>query len=494
MATSVKRNAMAKMSLNILNIVLPLVTGPYVARVLDSNLFGEYNKAFSILSWFLPFASFGIYNYGIRIISQNKNDKEKTRKIFTQLFIMGCISTIIVFFIYLLFVLFKPNKVNNLIYIVLSIQIIANIFMVEWMNEAFESYGFILFKTMIVRLFNVFSIFIFIRKSDDIVSYAMITSIVVLLNNILSYFHIKKHVSFEKINIGELKNLIKPLCIMLLLANASMFYTYLDKLYLSIFSKGIYVTYYTFSQAITGLVINVISSLVIVTIPRLSRYLSEKDDEEYIKLLFSSSRIFFMIGIPMCIGISVLGKEIMLLYAGEEYLGAGLTLSLFSLRYIMGMCDLTLANQVIFVHGEEKRLAKLYFIGGITNLILNSLLVMLNLLSPELLIITTFISEVLLIILMNKCIRKNINKRIHVMNKYTVKYLLTSFMFFFISGVLSKVLNIQYVIDIRFIINIAIIIITCVTFYISVLFITKDCAFFEIVDIVMRRFKFNRKE
>ncbi|MFR3912785.1 MAG: oligosaccharide flippase family protein, partial [Clostridium paraputrificum] len=169
MATSVKRNAMAKMALNILNIVLPLVTGPYVARVLDSNLFGEYNKAFSILSWFLPFASFGIYNYGIRIISQNKNDKEKTRKIFTQLFIMGCISTIIVFFIYLLFVLFKPNKVNNLIYIVLSIQIIANIFMVEWMNEAFESYGFILFKTMIVRLFNVFSIFIFIRKSDDIV-------------------------------------------------------------------------------------------------------------------------------------------------------------------------------------------------------------------------------------------------------------------------------------------------------------------------------------
>jgi hypothetical protein len=67
-------------------------------------------------------------------------------------------------------------------------------------------------------------------------------------------------------------------------------------------------------------------------------------------------------------------------------------------------------------------------------------------------------------------------------------------MFFFISGVLSKVLNMQYVIDIRFIINIAIIIITCVTFYISVLFITRDSAFFEIVNIVMMRFKFNRKE
>lgn len=489
MATSVKKNAIAKMILNILNVVLPLITGPYVIRVLDVDLYGEFNVALAFLSWFLPFASFGIYNYGIRLISQNKHDEEKTNKLFTSLFCMGCFSSIAVLIVYFLFVFFRPSNSGTTIYIALSIQIIANIFMVEWMNEAYESYGFILFKTLTVRLINVVSIFIFVRKSDDIVKYALVTSGVILINNLLSYIYIKRRAKFIKISLEDLKQLFKPLCIMLLLTNANMFYTALDKVFLGAFSEDIYVSYYNISQLITSIVVSVISSLIIVTIPRLSRYLGEKRYEDYNNLLYSSSRIFFMIGIPMCVGISALGTSIMFLYSGSEYIGGGLTLSLFAFRYILGMCDTSLANQIIFIHGKEKLLTKLYFICGFINLALNSLLVVFDRVTPELCIITTFMSEIVLIYLMTRCIKKNISEDIKVINKTTLKYLLLSLVFYPIIIVMSRVMGVEYVENVKFIAQIALMVITCVAFYFGALFITKDSAFNQLLNTVLVRVK-----
>ena len=89
MSKSVTKNMMAKMALNILNVVLPLITGPYLAHVLDVELYGQYNRAFALISWFIPFASLGIYNYGIRVISQAKKDPVRLETLFTSLFTMG---------------------------------------------------------------------------------------------------------------------------------------------------------------------------------------------------------------------------------------------------------------------------------------------------------------------------------------------------------------------------------------------------------------------
>lgn len=489
MAKSIKKNAMAKLLLNILNVLLPFITGPYLARTLDKYLYGEYNAVFAIVSWFVPFASFGIYNYGIRVISQIKNDKKKTEEMFTSLFSMGLLSSVLVLIVYFIYVFLLPNKVSNWLYIILSIQIVANIFMVEWMNEAFESYGFILFKTMAVRLINVASILIFIKKPDDILKYALITSLVLLINNLLSYIHIKKNISFVKIEKKHLKALVKPLLVMLLLTNANMFYTYLDKLFLSVFAKGEFVTYYTFSQAITSLIGSVINAVIIVTIPRLSQYMAEKKDEEYKNLLYLSSRMFFMIGIPMCIGLSTLATPIMLLYGGSEYIAAGTTMGIFAFRYLLNLCDLSLANQVIFIHGKEKLLTKMYFIGGGMNLVLNTLLVIFGAARPELFVFTTFLSEIVLISMMILCIRKNIDSSIHVLNKSTLKYFLSSLMFYPICFVISKFMNLQYVINMHFIITISIIVIVCVAFYLSVMIISKDKVFFQLLDMVLGKLK-----
>lgn len=488
MAKSIKKNALAKLALNILNVVIPFVTGPYLARTLDKYLYGEFNIAFSIVSWFSSFAAFGIYNYGIRTISQIKHDKKKTRIMFTSLFTMGLISTIIVSIVYFIYVFLMPSESNSLLYIILSVQIIANIFMVEWMNEAFESYGFIFFKTMIVRIINVISILIFIRNPEDTLKYAVISSFILLLNNSISYMYIKKKIHFCKVSKKQLKSLVKPLFTMLLIANASMFYTYLDRLFLSVFSEGIYVTYYTFSQSITSIIGGVINAVIIVTIPRLSLYMSEKRKEDYKELLYSSSRIFFMVGIPMCVGLSVLGTPIILMYGGSEYIGAGTTMTLFAFRYILSLCDLSLANQVIFIHGKERVLTKMYFIGGGINLALNSLLVILNILRPEFFVITTFISESILILMMVSYIKK-IDSTINVLNKFVIRYFFISLIFYPLSIMISKTMGLEYILNLRFILIILIIICVCGLLYFISLLILKDKALLQILDIVLQKLK-----
>ena len=494
MSKSVSKNILAKMALNILNVVLPLITGPYLAHVLDVDLYGQYNQAFNVISWFMPFASLGIYNYGIRVISQAKKDPVRLETLFTSLFVMGSISTCLVFVVYLVYAVCVPEQAAVPVYILLSIQLLASAFLVEWMNEAFENYGFILYKTLIIRLLYVICIFIFVRKSDDILPYTLIASMVIMVNNLCSFFYVKRKVHFRRIGKRDLTGLIKSLLVMLLLTNATMFYTTLDRLFLSIFAKDIpaYASFYTFSLTITQLITNVINAIVLVTIPRLASYLGEDRQEEYRGLLRSSSRTFFMLGIPMSIGISVMGNPIMFIYGNDAYLPAGTTLAIFGVRCLLWLCDIVLANQVIFVHGKESLLTKVYFTGGAVNLLLNSLLVVFNLIRPELLIFTTILSEIVLILLELRCVRLNFGKAIRIFDWHTLKYLLASVCFYPIVTVICWVGKLEYAYNLRFFALIGASVAACVVFYGLVLLLTKDEALLHLLQTVKNRL-FRRK-
>ena len=195
----------------------------------------------------------------------------------------------------------------------------------------------------------------------------------------------------------------------------------------------------------------------------------------------------------MCIGLSVLGTPIMLIYGGTKYIAAGTTMSLFSLRYLLVLCDLSLANQVIFIHKKEVLLTKLYFIGGGINLVLNALLAVFGIVGPEALIITTLLSEIILISLMTLCIKNKIDSSIHILNKYTLRYLITALLFYPIGYIIAKVMKLQYILNLKFIIIIATIIVACSIFYIVVLLICKDESLNRLLKMIFNNLKIKRK-
>ncbi|HMM32401.1 MAG TPA: oligosaccharide flippase family protein, partial [Clostridia bacterium] len=158
-----------------------------------------------------------------------------------------------------------------------------------------------------VRLLYVAAVFLFIRRAEDIVPFALVSSGAVFLNHFLGFLYIRRRVKRKKTRMAEVTALIKPLAVMMLLANANLLYLMLDRLYLSAFApEKAYVTYYTLPMLIMSAVMNVLSSLVYVTVPRLSHKLSKGDQEGYKNLLTISAHTFFLIAMPVCAGIGAL--------------------------------------------------------------------------------------------------------------------------------------------------------------------------------------------
>lgn len=482
MSKSITINAFFKTLMSIVNIVFPLLTAPYVARVLSVDGYTEYNKALSMITWFSPFAVFGVYTYGMRTLSQIKNDKEKVSQLFTKLFIFSIITSLSVTFIYLLIVFAFPSfKEYRVVYLVIAIQLLFICFATDWANEAYESYGFILIKTFICRLLYVVAVFLFVKGPDDVYIYVLLSSISLAVNNIFTFVYARIKIKFAKVSIKSILRLCKPLFVVFLLVNSSMLYTILDRFVLTWFSNKLDLTYYTISQTIILAIVNVTSSLLLVSIPRLSFYWSNNRNE-YHNLLEKTITTFMAFHTPCCIGVACISYEIMYLYSGMNYIGGYMTLLLFSIRYYFSAYDMILSKQVLLATGNEKVLTKVYYLGGIINIITKVILICSKNLSPELCVITTFISDIFVVVCQFYEIYK-LKLGVKIINMAIIKYLLFSLLFILVT-LIVKLLSIDSIIY-----RTMLIIFACSFLYIVLLFFTKDPILIGVKNKIIRRFQ-----
>lgn len=478
---SIKLNALAYIGIRILNTIFPLLTGTYVARVLDRNYYGYFNSVDTILSFFLPFATYGVYSYGLRAISNVKDDKQRVNKVFSQLFYLciGCtvLTTLVYFVTYPLF--FENNPILKKVYLVMSIQLIAQIFSIEWINEALENYDFLFYKTAFIRVLMLGSIFIFIKNEEDIIPYTLIMSLATLINYMISYFWIKREIKLVKVNIKEFKPLFMPLTAMLIFSSANMLFTFLDRLFLVKSGEELYVTYYTMAQRIVGVITGVVTGAVSVSLPRLNYYLGIGDKEAYTSLVNRGSRMFMFLIIPISLGLTVLGTETILLYGSEKYIGGGILTSLFAFRFIFLALDIILGSQIIFANGYEKKLTLFTVLSGFLNIILNTILYFNKFTSPEYYLLTTMISETILLITYVIFIRKKQLISLKYVFSYTLKYFVISLTFIPIYFIVNYIHPTEMKISLDLIINISSVIFLSVISYCIFLIVTKDELFYE---------------
>ena len=472
---NIKINALASIMVNILNIVFPLITNPYLTRILSKDNYGYFNDASTWVNLVLPFAAFGIYSYGVRTISKVKDNKDEINYIFSKLFYISVLTSVFFTAIYFLTVQYVDIPNLKILYYILGFQSLFMFLNIEWMNEAYENYTFILYKTLFIRIVMLVSIFVFVKTEDDIVPYALIMTTTTILNYLLSFIWIKREVSFVKINIKEILLSTKSLTIMLLFANSNMLYTLLDRLYITKGNNVEYISYYTISMSIVMLISGVIVGVINVTIPRLGYYLGKKDYSSYNYLVNSSSSFFLFLMMPISIGLTVLGTYATVIYASDKYIDAGIVTSLFAIRTIVWAFEVILGKQIVFVNGYEHRLTSFYFIGGFLNIILNSALYLNNIYKPEFYIGTTILAELLVVILEIRFIQKYKLINLKPLFKTIIKYSAVSLGFIPIYFAFKYIFNINnYEITHKMIIMIVLVISCSGLYYITSLFIIKD--------------------
>lgn len=479
------KNTIYKSMLSMVNIVVPLVIGPYIMRLLDVDLYGLYNRVFADFQMFLAFAGFGVYTLGVREISKIRNDKEKLSKLFTNLFVISFLSNILVLLIYLVFSISTSSGLARTLYLVMTIQIFANVFYVEFVNEALENYKFITIKSIIVKIIYFLAILLAVRNPGDIVIYAIVVSFTNFLNNIISFVYAKRRIKFDFSKI-EIKKYIKPLIAVLIITNVELLYSQLDRVMLGKYVNDVSVTIYYTAYYLVSTLASIPYAIINVSIPRLSYLLKNEGKKVYEEKLNNSISSLLFIIVPMCLGVFVLSREAIILYAGKKYMAAIAPLMVACITRIFISLESVMNNLVMYPNDREDRILKVSLVCGISNLLINYLLVLFKIFSPITALATTGLVELMVFITHYIYAKKKMNINVQVFSKKNITYIILSLLFIPISIVIRKL-------NLGFYVTMTLITIICVLLYFIVLYIKKDNNLLFILDKFKGKLKVGRK-
>ncbi|HHD2753685.1 TPA: flippase [Clostridium perfringens] len=441
MKNSLSKNIIFKFLLNIFNVVVPIIIGPYILRVFGPDLIGTVNYSQTIYGYFFIFAGFGVYQYGLREISRVRDDPKKLSQVYTSLFTLTFITNILTTIGYIIFVQF--NYSGTEIYVacmILTFNLLANIFYTEWVNEGLENYDFITIKTIIIRIIYVIFLFILVRTSNNLKEYMILLVLSTFLNNIVSFLYIRKSIPLDFSDLKLLKH-IKPMFLVVILSNANVLYTQLDKYFIGQYIGMDSVAYYTTAQNISNIINTLLLTVIYATIPRMSNYIANQGHDQYKILLDKISRMYFLILFPASIGIFVLAKEIILIYGGGKYLAAVPILKIFAIYIVTIGFEAILVNQIMYIKGKEKEQVKITFIGGFINLVLNTVLIWTNYFNETNAVITTLLANIVVISLEYLYIRFIMRLNFNIFSVDKMKYLAISLLFIPITYFIGKFIN-----------------------------------------------------
>ncbi len=376
MSKSLVKNSIFNVCYQSLNVVFPLVSASYAARVLMPTGIGMVAMAQNWVTYFIIFASLGIPNYAIREVAHARDSQEGTNKVFTELISINAISTTLALVAYCIIIFSIPSFRDNLpLYIACGGSILLNYINVDWLYQGVESYGFIAIRSFIVKTVCLVLLFIFVHGPKDYVWYALIGVGGGGLNSIFNIIHLRK------LNIGlafhniELKKHLKPIVLIFSTVVSIKLYTLLDVTILGLMSNNEAVAYYTNSDKIVRIIIIVITGVGGVLLPRISRYRAEGLYKECANIVSRVFEILFFCFLPIGVGLICTSRQVVLILFGDAFAAGIPTMQIMSmLIYALGFSNL-FGTQVLLAFGKEKQLLYCTIGGAAINIVLNLILI-----------------------------------------------------------------------------------------------------------------------
>lgn len=371
---SLKSNAIWNLAYTGSNILIPLITAPYVTRVLGATNMGKVDFARSLIQWFVIFAAFGTTSYGIRAVSQVRNNKDKLGKIFSELFFINLFFSIIAFVSFLILIFGTPFiLLERPLAIVMSFSIIFNTVNIDWLYQGIEEYSYITIRNLIIKIISTILIFVAINNSDDYILYGLISTLGLSLSGILNLLHSRKYV---KITIKKLdfRNHLKPLRTFFLSLFIVNLYTNLDKTLLGILDIPSSVAFLTTAKIVTSMAGTVSTSIATVAMPRASYYLKE-DFSKYKLLMQEVPKYMMFLTIPMVFGIAILAPEIMFILGGVEFEEASKLLAIIAVLVLFSTLSTFLQQQVMVPSSNERLGLISSIISSLISVVFNLLLI-----------------------------------------------------------------------------------------------------------------------
>jgi len=371
--SSVKKNYIFNLLLTVFNILFPIISFPYVAKVLGAVGIGKVQFILSFSQYFALVAALGIPIYGARVISQAAHDKKLLYRTFSELIYIHIICSLIVSLLYIITIFsFSFFDQDRSLYLMAGLIILMGFTSIDWYFSGIENFRLIAIRSVAVKLVSLFSLYLFVQTEGDYNIYLFISIVAILGNNIINVISVRKYIKFSSKGI---RRHFKPLTFTFGTTLASSMYTILDTVLIGILSDEKSVGLYSASIRLTKISIPVIISSATVLIPMISKLFKVGDFVSLRPLLDKSFNFIVMLGTPMCIGLLFLAPELIFVFSSSQFSEAAFTMQILSpLTLIIGL-GYFWAFQILIPSGKDKQLLISITIGMITNLIMNFILI-----------------------------------------------------------------------------------------------------------------------
>ena len=306
---------------SVLNLLFPLVTFPYVSRVLSVSGIGIYNFANTYISYFLLIAGLGIATYAVREGAKYREDKDKISKFASQIFSLNMIATIIAYLLLFASLIIFKNLHNYISCILIfSLQILFTTLGTEWIYTIYEDYTYITIRSIVFKIISIILLFLLVRKPEDYLIYAGITAFSAVGSNLLNFIHARSFVHIKLTTNTNWKYHLKPVLVIFAAAIAVTIYVSSDTTILGLLKNDYAVGIYSTSVKIYQITESLLAAVVTVTIPRLAYLWGKKRIDEYNQVLSKVLDSLGIIVLPAIIGLIMLSREVILIIASEKYL------------------------------------------------------------------------------------------------------------------------------------------------------------------------------
>lgn len=356
-----------------LTVILPLITTPYISRVMGAEKIGIYSYTYSVATYFGMFILLGLNNYGNRTIASVRDNKKELSKKFwniygLQLFLGGIVSIV-----YLLYVFFIAK--DKLMALLQFFFVISSILDINWFYFGLEQFKLIATRSMIIKVMAIIAIFTTIQSPSDLYKYTIIMALGTVGGQVILLGYLKNYIQREKITWEEMKKHIKPNLVLFVPVIAVSMYISMDKILLGYLTSKTEVGYFESASKITTIPSMLIGALGTVMLPRVSNLVANGKGNTIKKYLELSQLLSVFLSISMSLGLSGIVHEFVPLFYGPGFEKCQILLPILVFSSIFIAWANVIRMQYLIPYRKDEIYVRSVVYGAIINVIVNLILI-----------------------------------------------------------------------------------------------------------------------
>lgn len=371
---SIKKNFIYNFAYQILIMILPLITTPYISRVIGPEGVGVQSYTYSISSYFVLFAALGIKNHGNRSIAMVRDNQEKLNRTFSSIYGIQVIMSLIMIILYFLYIIFIA-KDNKIIFIIQAIYIIAALLDINWFFFGMEQFKLTVLRNTIIKLISVISIFIFVKDFSDLYLYSLILALSNIISQIVLWSYLKRYVKFVRVRKEEILKNFKPMLILFIPVIAVSIYKIMDKIMVGSMSSMIEVGFYENSEKIINIPMGLTAALGTVMLPKMSNLYANGKDSEGSKYIGLSLEFVMFLSWGAVFGLLGVSPILIPIFLGDKFVQCIQVVSILAITIVFVSWANVIRTQYLIPKKRDKVYIVSTILGAIVNLLINLLLI-----------------------------------------------------------------------------------------------------------------------